>query len=291
MLTTTDQLGRTTTYQYDNLGRKTATILPDPATGKQSANGPTTYYGYDLDGNLKYTTSPSSSDTPTQGPGDPQNTTWYFYDALNRQTCVIDALAGLSLAAGMAQQPPASPRDSLLTAYDAVGDVTSVTDEIGRITQYQYDRLGRMVYQSQPYPTAGPWPGTTYTYDAVGNLRSTTDPSGNTTWSTYDALGRQTRSVDALGSGPNDPDNATVTTYDAVGNILTVTDTDDNVTRYKYQRAEPADGSDSTHSGISLGDPSHTTFTLYDADGNVVQTSGRRRPGHAIRLRPPGPAD
>ena len=67
VLTVTDTLGRVTTYQYDNLGRKTAVFQPDPSTGQKTSNSPTTYYGYDADGNLFYTTDPLN----TLGAGDP----------------------------------------------------------------------------------------------------------------------------------------------------------------------------------------------------------------------------
>ena len=52
----TDQLGATK-YLYNNLGRKTEMIQPDPANGSADGKGPTTYYGYDADGNLKYNRS------------------------------------------------------------------------------------------------------------------------------------------------------------------------------------------------------------------------------------------
>ena len=94
VIAVTDQLGRATQYVYDNLGRKIEQIAPDPDdyTASGGTNGPlaspVTYFGYDLDGNLKYTTDPLGSAPPAI----PAHTTWYFYDTLNRQTCVIDPL-------------------------------------------------------------------------------------------------------------------------------------------------------------------------------------------------------
>ena len=82
----TDPLGRTTTYQYDNLGRKTAEIDPAALTtldnGTQAVISPTTYYGYDADGNLEYVTDPRGAGNALAGTTVANYTTWYFYDGL-----------------------------------------------------------------------------------------------------------------------------------------------------------------------------------------------------------------
>ena len=102
VLTVTDPLGRTTTYHYDNLGRKIEEIDPAVLTTLDSGGSgsqpisPTTYYGYDADGNLKYLTDPAGhTSAGGAGPGDPDYTTWYFYDGLDRQTAWSNALARL----------------------------------------------------------------------------------------------------------------------------------------------------------------------------------------------------
>jgi YD repeat-containing protein len=90
----TDQLQRTSQIVYDNLGRKTETIDPDPATGQADGAGPKMFFAYDLDGNLRYTTDALGASS-----GDPGHTTWSFYDGLNRPTYVADALAFTSATA------------------------------------------------------------------------------------------------------------------------------------------------------------------------------------------------
>ncbi|MDA8743806.1 RHS repeat protein [Rubripirellula amarantea] len=56
--------------------------------------------------------------------------------------------------------------------YDARGNLIAVTDPVGRITQYRYDLLNRMVGMIEPDPdAAGPLlsAATRYDYDAFGN--------------------------------------------------------------------------------------------------------------------------
>ena len=280
--TVTDALGRQTQYFYDSMGRKSAGLYPDPNTGLATGSV-RAMYGYDRDGNLKYATAPPSADTAV-GRGDPNCTTWYFYDALNRLTSVIDPLGAdfdtYSVPLSIATSP--QPLHSVTTTYDAVGQVTAATDQMGRTTQFQYDRLGRKVFQSQPNPASGPWPGTTFSYDAVGSVVATTDPLGRTTWSKYDPLNRQTRSVDALGSGPDDPTNATVTVYDDVGNVSTVTDLAGNVTNYYYDsRDRVITETTPPQSGnvVSANNGQHYSNSYqYNANGNLIQktdTDGR----------------
>jgi YD repeat-containing protein len=80
-------------------------------------------------------------------------------------------------------------------AYDAVGNLTSITNPLGLDTTFDYVGLYRLVSQTLPDPGgAGSLdaPVTTFAYDAVGNRTSLTDPAGNdTTWA-YDDLDRVT---------------------------------------------------------------------------------------------------
>jgi YD repeat-containing protein len=129
----TDPLGRTTAYLYDNLHRKieeidpAASVTPDGG-GTPVSVSPTTYYGYDADGNLKYTTDPQG--TPAaggQGAADWNYTTWYFYDGLGREVCVID---------------PQSSRASSWTPSN-VPDTISLSPQPNKSTLTTYDKLGQ----------------------------------------------------------------------------------------------------------------------------------------------------
>ena len=70
--------------------------------------------------------------------------------------------------------------------YDSAGDETSVTDEVGDITTYTYDQMGRVLTEQNPVQAAAS-KDTAYTYDADGNLTVITDANGNSTTYTYNA--------------------------------------------------------------------------------------------------------
>jgi RHS repeat-associated protein len=244
----TDAMGRSTEYLYDNLGRKIEEIDADPASGVASAtdpNCPKTYYGYDADGNLACTTGPLGAYA-----GDPAHTTWYFYDGLNRQTCVVNALADTTYSSDVT--PATQPSDSEMTQYDALGDVIATTDELGRTTAYVFDNLGRQIEEI--------------------------DADGHTSWTDYDALNRVVKSVSALGNGPTDTQDATTTVYNAVGSVISVTDSDGNLTLWTYDDlGRKIEQSETAALGYGAGGTIQTTTATtsyqYDHDGNLTQST------------------
>ncbi len=151
-------------------------------------------------------------------------------------------------------------------AYDAAGNLTSVTDPLGHQTQYEYDALGRVTHVADAEQGH-----TYYGYDALGNLLWTTDALGSapvngvpdanhTTFYEYDALGRLVLETDAEGG-------ETSYTYDAAGNLLSLTDPEQNVTAWTY------DGlghviTETNHLG-------HTRYYSYDAAGRLIETTDR----------------
>jgi YD repeat-containing protein len=183
----TDPLSRTTQFAYDNLQRKIAMVAPaassiTPGNGLQTVS-PTTSFAYDPDGNLSSTTDPLN------------HTTRYFYDGWNRRTNVVDALSTASFAsdAALSTQPP----HGTLTTYDALGNVHTVTDELGRTTQFVYDHLNRKTEEIDPAANSivsgvlQTVSATTFwNYDADGNVTSMTDPNNHTSYTRYDALNR-----------------------------------------------------------------------------------------------------
>ena len=282
MTSMTDELGNVTSYEYDNLGRRIKVILPDP-DGAGSATAPETTYSYDVAGQLLSMTDPLN------------RTTVYTYDNMGRQLTVT-----LPDPDGIA---PAGPLSAPVTtyAYNANGQLASVTDAESQVvsytynaagqiatmtdprgtTTYTYDALGRQVSITEPDPDgAGPLaaPSTSYTYDNEGDMVSMTTLDGTTSYE-YDDLGRLTKMTmpdpDGAGSGVS---AWTVYTYNAVGRKLTETDRLGHGTSYDYDnlgrltKKTDAEGGetdftyDANGNRLTLTDPeANTTTWTYDA--------------------------
>jgi RHS repeat-associated protein len=247
-----DELGRRTDTVYDSLGRKIRTLAPAAGQGR-----PTTHYGYDAAGNLRFTTDPRGASA-----GDAGFTTWIFYDALGRSVATVDALGADWPIAAIPEALPATVTGNVVRkAYDARGRVVSTTDALGRTTDVSFDNLGRKISSTAPAPVVGvARPVTRFAYDAVGNLTAVTDPLGFVTTYGYDQLDRRTTVTDARGF-------STVTPYDAVGSTTSVADASGNVTRYAYDRRNRL---------VTETDPlGKATSYAYDLVGNKIRETDR----------------
>ena len=199
--TSSDALGHSTNYAYDDFQRQASVT---------DANLAVTSYAYYSDGALESVKDPDN------------NTTTYTRDALDRVT------------------EETTPLGSTYTTYDG-GNVSEVVDADNRTTQYTYDRFNNVVGEywyaagvtpatdrSNAYTTLG------YTYDADGEMLTATEsavsddsmyPTAVAAYSfTYNGLG-EIVSVDNDGSGASGntgtagvPDVVLAATYDANGN-------------------------------------------------------------------------
>ncbi|MEQ8786495.1 MAG: Calx-beta domain-containing protein [Pirellulaceae bacterium] len=166
----TDPLENVTTYEYDNLYRRTKTIQPDP-DGMGSLDNPETAFTYDAVGNMTSLTDPVG------------NVTSWVYDGLDR---VIEETNELT--------------DTRYFEYDSVGNLTEKTDRNGLVTEYTYDGLYRQ--------TGEVWiDGMTtvntleFEYDAASQMTLARDDASLYAYE-YDNLGRATQ-IDALSlTGP-----------------------------------------------------------------------------------------
>ena len=208
---------QTTTYAYDPAKPGDLVSLTDP-TGK------TWTFSYDSDGNRTSTTDPKDHKTTiaynqlgwptstvsprgnTQGadPSEYRSTT--TYNDGGQPTAQSDALGA-----------------SVQSAYDAVGNATSITEPGNKTTSTTYDELDRPITVTRAdgstlrfaYDANGNRTSvkdaagreTTFTYDALDRKISETDPAGRTTTYGYDRSGRQTTMTDAAG-------RTTTLTYD-----------------------------------------------------------------------------
>jgi len=167
--------------------------------------------------------------------------------------------------------------------FDAVGNLTTITRPLNRVTRYDYDQLNRRTKETQPDPdgSTGPLtsPVTNSTFDAIGNLTIFTDALGRNIVYAYDRLNRRTSETlpgpDGTQGTPLSP--VTQWAFDVVGNLVKKTDALNKVTTYEYDvrnrleyRTDPdPDGP------LNPGLAPHTK-TVYDAVGNVTSTEVRQ---------------
>jgi YD repeat-containing protein len=176
----------------------------------------------------------------------------------------------------------------IANAYDANGNLTSVTDGEGFVTtmvvngnglvtsittpdpddtgpqtaattSMAYDANGRMTTLTNPDSTT-----IVHAYDAADNVTSITNELGNAMTFVYDSLDRLTNSTDREGA-------TTSFSYDSVGQLVTETDALGNATDFEYNSRrwlEKQELPDPDGAG-PLGRPEYTF--VYDAAGNVIE--------------------
>jgi RHS repeat-associated protein len=179
-----DENGQTTQYQYDVMNRTTAILLPPQGTTVVQQN--TAFDDYAVPATVKNYTTNSGNTAQTI-------TT---YDGLGHVT-EVDVKDGATLVR------------TTTTAYDKIWRPTQVSNPFApgetpiHYTTFTYDGLGRMI-QTSP-PSAG---YTQYAYS--GNTVVVTDPAGKQRKNYSDALGRLTE-VDEPGWGDAKPGSASFT--------------------------------------------------------------------------------
>jgi large repetitive protein len=278
---TTDGLGNTTKYGYDQLGDQVTMTAPDSSV---------TAAAYDADGEPLSVTGPTGAQTQS---------TW---DYLGRSLTAtqVERSTGSGTAAyttsdsyndvsgGWLSQQTSPDGASTKYSHDPAGEETALTDGAGNTTSHSYDSLGRQVKVANPdgtatvtgYDSAGNATsvqqlnasGSTLTttsaaYDGDGDKLSATDAKGNSTTFTYDPTGLVTQEAQPVSA------TSGITTsfgYDATGNQTLYTDGNGNPWWDTYNnwglresRVEPATAQYSTAPNLAF-------TTAYDADGNPV---------------------
>ena len=256
LTSSTDELGRTTGYKFDNSGNLIEMISPD---------GSKVSYNYNA-------VNQKISETDANG-----NTSYYTYNDLNLVSSVTDALG-----------------NKTSYEYDPLGNLTREIRPDGSEIKYINDALGNMVETIYPngvtykyeYDSCGNntkilYPdGTTeeFTYDSNGNITSAKDKKGNiTTYTQNNTVEKLDSVTDCYGNnisytyddqGRNNVISMTqgildTYTYDIQGNISSYTDTLGNTTRYNYNEwGELLDVKDSN---------GNITELKYDATGNCIE--------------------
>ena len=152
--------------------------------------------------------------------------------------------------------------------YDALGNLTQVTDDQNNVTEIFYDSLSRKIAMIDP--DMGAW---AYTYDGNGNLLTQTDAKGQTISFTYDELNRvKTKTVPDVqtGGGGLDPDlvawyemdESSGTTVEDSAGSNTATRTGPSIVTGHTGNGLSFDGSDYVKANTNTGELELTDMTL-----------------------------
>ena len=240
----TSSLNYVTTNNFDGLGQVSQSQL--------TSDAPSTTYSvtqYDALGRKGTVYNPTRCNPPTTNCGESTwGSTLYAYDGLSRVTQVTQPDGSISQR---------SYTGSSTTVTDEAGKKrTSVTDGLGRLinvfedpsglnyeTVYQYDALDDLtnVTQNSSRPR-------TFAYDSLKRLTSANNPESGTVAYTYDADGNVITKLDARST-------KTTYAYDALNRVLSKTYTDSTPTvTYAYDGNTPVGCSTGVSNyGLAIG--------------------------------------
>jgi RHS repeat-associated protein len=240
---------------------------------QQPANGNTTLYSYDSQGNMTYKSLPDSNrmDTWTYTYNsfgqvltatDPLgNTTTNAYDSKGNLTSVTTpspdggttaaSVTTFTYNANGTLAIITDPRANQTTlTYYLTGLINTVTDAQSNVTTYAYDGRGNRT--SVIDPVNGSSHPTTFTYDSMNRLTQVTYPDGSTVGYHYDYRGRR--------DSVTDQNNKTTTyAYDDADRLISVTDAANHTTRYGYN-------TESRLTDIYDANSNHTQFDWVNGD-------------------------
>ncbi|MBC7369573.1 MAG: RHS repeat protein [Undibacterium sp.] len=253
----TDSQGRTTKLTYDELSR---VIRQEDHAGRVTT--------------LDYTEIPQGCSSCTLVPHPSR-----IVAPDGTVTAMLYDTEGQLLSRTVALGTPAQA--TALYAHDTDGNMTAMTDPLGRVTRFTFDDEHHRLTQTDALGRLTKW-----TYDDDGNVTKVVAPDGAVTKSTYDDAKRLTATTDAAG-------NTTRYVFDANGRLTATTNAAREVTRYTYDTASRkiattyADGKQATTDYDSANRPAKITspdglviVTNYDA-GNRPLIVTRTAPGKA----------
>jgi RHS repeat-associated protein len=257
LISSTDYMGNTTTYGYDNQGNRTSVIYPDQTvqTWEYNARRQITSAVYrDENGNILENIT-FEYDTPAGGnlrriifavPGEPNHVREFRYNAQNDLVTYIDA----------------NGNETTFT-HDARGNVLSVTDPTGYTTEYTYDVHGRLETETAPMRGINaPRNITTYVYSDAGSLLSIIYPD-NTIQTSFDVNnnGFNREIIDPMG-------NITGIEYTTMSRPSSVTDSRSGIVSYGYDTSGRLTRVTDPENGLTANQLS--TIYGYDSRGRVT---------------------
>ncbi len=235
----TDPMGIVTRTEYDALGRTTETIANYTGSAETADSDVATQYTYDGDNNVLTVTADE--------PGGAYQTTEYVYGVTTSGGSAIDSndlLVAVEYPNASTGAPSSSSEDTY--TYNALGQVTSMTDRDGNVHQYTYDVLGRLTADAVTTLGSGVDGSVRrieYGYDALGNVSLTTSydaASGgsivNQVLDVYTSLGQLTAEYQSVSGAVDTSTTPEVQyAYDATtGRLTSITYPDGYVLDYNY---------------------------------------------------------
>ncbi|NTZ06233.1 LysM peptidoglycan-binding domain-containing protein, partial [Burkholderia metallica] len=284
-----DGRGNWTTSSYNTMGY--LTLKHEPKVSVTLANGaqvevePDTRFYYDLTGNLVGLKDANGNLTTQQ---------WNYGATKALVARTWDALGF-----------------SKTMQYDAYGDLRTTIDELGRRTDYRYDKMDRLIEVDRPALADGQRSIDRYEYDALDRRIAHTDAQGGRERTFYDVDGRVVKTISAAGrevkydykwatsmgsagaatSGgwirttTNANGMTTVDENDQFGRLMKHTDLGGHVFQYQYNWAglltkqSGTSGQDVDYTYYSNGlvrsiqDNATKTQSLYEYDGDGNRTA------------------
>ncbi len=229
-----------------------------------------TWWAYDTHGNQVSETSPATADFP-----DGRTVRYFYTDGTE------EATGGGTVPAGLLAESWDADGGTTRYSYNGHGDITSVTEPSGLVTEYTYDGLGRVLTTTVTTSDHPNGITTTRTYDDAGRVLTETGPAVTNeltdtahqarTSFVYDKDGNVVRqAVSDLTGG--EPDRTTLFAYNQYGHLVAQTDPEGRTEHFGY---------DFTGAQTYHQDASGTEFrTTYTARGHVAERTIEGWVGH-----------
>ncbi|UOD27739.1 RHS repeat protein [Massilia violaceinigra] len=242
-------------YEYDIAGQLIRTTAPDGSALEYTYDDAHRMTGLrDRAGNSINFTLDAMGNVVRQEMKDPNG------KLVAQTTRAFDALSRLQREQRSATDPGAR------FEYDAVGNLTSSTDSMGRVSKGTYDTFNRLIQQALPAADAMGKPATIdYAYTPQDQLASVLDPRRLQTRYVFNGLGQQTTLIS--------PDTGTTSTqFDGAGNVISNVDAAGRKTAYRYDAAGRVTGiGTSTFEYGAAGTPAAGRITaMTDEAGKTV---------------------
>ncbi|BAZ08411.1 FG-GAP repeat-containing protein [Calothrix sp. NIES-4071] len=208
-------------------------------------------------------------------------------DELGRKTLYeIDPLTGNMLSITKVVGAVGGDDDVVTRyTYTSKGQIDTMTDALGRVTDYDYNFTGRLIKTTFAKGTVDEV-SQQFEYDSAGNQTAIIDEKGNRTEFQYNSMNMLVKTIgaDPDGAGPlaspvtsytydkdgnqtsvTDARNLVATSdYDDMGRLVKTTDEKGGITRYVYDKAG---------NQVSVIDPlGRETNSIYDARNRLVET-------------------